>query len=168
MNSKSKNMRRKTLGSFLLCFVSAETGCNKWTSSNTLKGWKTLRLIVTMLAACVVLFSNAYGDTSPWEGTPKRIQGKIMAIGNNYIIVAEKKVAIVNKTVNGNYFKTIITDKYGNEIDKSNLKVGTIVFARCFIDEDIQKDGFVAAEIHIVSRTFGAGDDKIINKFMNP
>ncbi|MGO9147198.1 MAG: hypothetical protein ACLQDF_12580 [Desulfomonilia bacterium] len=126
-----------------------------------------LRLIAALFTVSLIPLSYAHADTI-WEGTPRAIQGSIMSVGNNYIIVAEKKVAIVDTTIAGKKFKTVITDNYGNEYNMGKLQQGTIVFAKCYQNDAIQTDGFVAAEIHIVSHILGAADTKVYKMMMAP
>ncbi|MGD0821389.1 MAG: hypothetical protein ABSA71_11685 [Desulfomonilia bacterium] len=126
-----------------------------------------LRLIAALFAVILIPLSYAHADTI-WEGSPKAIQGSIMYVGKHYIVVAEKKVTIVDTTIAGKKLKTLITDNYGNEYDMGKLQKGTIVFAKCYENDAIQKDGFVAAEIHIVSHILGAADTKVYKKLMAP
>jgi hypothetical protein len=125
-----------------------------------------LRLIAALFAASLIPLSSAHADTI-WEGSPRAIQGSIMSVGNNYIVVAEKKVAIVDTTIAGKKLKTVIKDNYGNECNMGTLQQGTIVFAKCYENDAIQKDGFVAAEIHIVSHTLSPAD-KVYKELMTP
>jgi hypothetical protein len=126
-----------------------------------------LRLLAALFAASLIPLSYAHTDTI-WEGSPRAIQGSIMYVGKDYIIVAERKVAIVDTAIAGNNLKTVITDNYGNECNMRKLQQGTIVFAKCYKNTAIQQDGFVAAEIHIISHILGAADAKLYKKLMDP
>jgi hypothetical protein len=128
---------------------------------------KFIRIIMVLFIASYIPLSYAHAVT-PWEGSPLAVQGSIMAVGQNYIIVAEKMVVIADTVIDGMKVKTIITDSRGGDLDKGDLKKGTIVFAKCYVNDDIQKDGFVAAEIHIVPHILGAEDAKKYNKLMTP
>ncbi len=126
-----------------------------------------LRIIAVFFAAGLIPLSCAHADTI-WEGSPKAIQGSIMYVGKDYIIVAEKRVAIVDTTVAGKNLKTVIMDNYGHECKMDTLQTGTIVFAKCYKNNEIQKDGFVAAEIHAISHILGKSDAKLYKKLMDP
>lgn len=126
-----------------------------------------LFMTAALIAACMIFPAPVQAET-PWEGSPLAIQGAVMDVNKNTIIVAEKSIAVVDATVAGKKLKTVILDSNGNEIDKARLTRGTIIFAKCYKNDELQKDGFTAAEIHVIPHLLGAGDSKKYEKLMAP
>lgn len=101
--------------------------------------------------------SNALND---WD--PGMLQGKIMEIGPDYIIIQENKIVLMDTSIGGKNVKTSITDGKGRAFDQRDLKIGTIVFAKGShaIEKKTQGGVLVATEIYIVRRLLTPKDAK--------
>jgi hypothetical protein len=122
---------------------------------------KIMILVIVSMSLTVSAYastlSNALND---WD--PGMLQGKIMEVGKDYIIIQENRIVIMDTSIRGRHVETSITDGKGRAIDQRDLKIGTIVFAKGShaIDEKTQGGVLVATEIYVVPRLLTPKDAK--------
>jgi hypothetical protein len=122
---------------------------------------KTMSLVIVGMcltgSAYASTLSNALND---WD--PGMLQGKIMEIGPDYIIIQEHKIVLMDTSIGGKNVKTSITDGKGRAIDQRDLKIGTIVFVKGShaLDDKTQSGVLIATEIYVVPRLLTPKDAK--------
>jgi hypothetical protein len=122
---------------------------------------KTMILVIVSMSltasAYASTLSNALND---WD--PGMLQGKIMEVGKDYIIIQENRIVIMDTSIRGRHIETSITDGKGRAIDQRDLKIGTIVFAKGShaIDDKTKGGVLVATEIYVVPRLLTPNDAK--------
>jgi|APIni6443716594_1056825.scaffolds.fasta_scaffold711474_1 hypothetical protein len=122
---------------------------------------KTMILVIIGMSltasAYASTLSNALND---WD--PGMLQGKIMEVGKDYIILQENRIVIMDTSIGGKNVETSITDGKGKAIDQRDLKRGTIVFAKGShaIDDKTKGGVLVATEIYVVPRLLTPNDAK--------
>ena len=90
---------------------------------------KTMILVLFAMSLTASAYASTLSDAlNDWD--PGMLQGKIMEVGKDYIIIQEKKIVIMDTSIGGKNVETSITDGKGRAIDQRNLKIGTIVFAK--------------------------------------
>lgn len=122
---------------------------------------KTMILVIVSMS----LTASAYASTlsnalKDWD--PGMLQGKIMEVGKDYIIIQENRIVIMDTSIRGRHIETSITDGKGRAIDQRDLKIGTIVFAKGShaIDDKTKGGVLVATEIYVVPRLLTPNDAK--------
>jgi len=121
-----------------------------------MKHYNKIIFIMIVAAICLQPFPRIFAGNYP--ATPVAIQGNIMDVGQNYIIVAEKRIALVNSNP-----QTRISNN-GIECGKDDLRKGVTVFAKCYRDKN---EGFIASDIFIIKHILGENDNKERLRLMN-
>jgi hypothetical protein len=82
----------------------------------------------------------------------------------------EKRIVLLDTSISGKRVKTRIMDEQGRELDKEDLKKGTIVIAKgCLaFDDETQGDVLLATDIYIIPHVHKPDDVKGNKEFMKP
>lgn len=119
--------------------------------------------IIGLLSFCLLMTLEVHATglsdaITDWD--PGIIQGPIMEVGRDYIIVYEKKINLIDATIVGKRFKTIIKEGKGRTAEQDDLKKGIIVFAKGSIGIDDKSKGetLFATEMYILPRFIGPKD----------
>ncbi len=121
-----------------------------------MKKHATLSTLIILLACAIptaALHAAALSNgLKEWD--PRSIQGKIMEVGPDYIVVAEKYIYILDTSYNGKDIKTRIVDNKGEEVGKYDLKKGKYVFVRggMAYDENRATDVLLAIEVNLINK----------------
>ena len=110
---------------------------------------------IGLLLLCLLFQGNAHATGvsdafSDWD--PGIIQGTIMEVGRDYIVVCERKINLVDMTIRGSRVKTFIKELNGSRMDQDDLVKGKVVLAKGTIgfDEIIKSETLFATEIYII------------------
>jgi hypothetical protein len=110
-------------------------------------------ILVCIMALSGSLYASALSNgLNEWD--PRSIQGTIMEVGPDYIVVAEKYVYLLNTSNGGKEIKTRIMDGKGIEIEKRALKAGKNVFVKggMAYDDKRATDVLLAKEVYLLDK----------------
>jgi len=109
--------------------------------------------------------SNALND---WD--PGMLQGKIMEVGSDYIIIQEKKIILMDTKIGGKDIKTSIINGKGRAFGQRDLKIGTIVFVKGShaFDDKTKSVVLIATEIYVIPRLLTPNDAKEYKEISEP
>jgi hypothetical protein len=134
---------------------------------------KAILVSASLFIMCMIPLSSVYGSAlsnalKDWD--PAVIQGNIMEKGSDYLIVMEKKIVLLDTRISGKRVKTRIMNEKGRELDKEDLKMGTMIFAKgCLaFDDKTQGNVLLATDIYIIPHGLKQDDVKGNKEFMEP
>lgn len=111
---------------------------------------------------------NLLKGLSEWD--PSAIQGTIMEVSKESIVVNEQWIVFVDADVQGKLRKTSIMGKDGEKLDSSDLKKGKLIFAKGGLawDEKKMQNVLVATDIYILDKPISPKDEKQRKKYFEP
>jgi len=134
-----------------------------------IKSRQILLLGIFIFMACMIPMNRAYAinPAAFTEWDPSTIQGIVMEVHRDSIIVNEKWIVLVYAPVSGKLRKTRIMDKDGDPLDYSDLKKGKLVFAKGGLewDEEKKQNVLIATEIFLLDKPTNPKDGK---KYFEP
>jgi hypothetical protein len=114
-----------------------------------------IRIFLAVLCICAFSAPVCFGGVlsnalSEWD--PDAINGKIMKVGTDYIIVNEDMIILVDTSFKGKPCKSLIMDLSGDSYNRNELAVGRHVFVKgsWTIDKKKKHYVFVAKEIYLL------------------
>jgi hypothetical protein len=118
--------------------------------SDKLTGLLLLCMLISWEAHATGL-SDAFSD---WD--PGIMQGTIMEVGKDYIVISERKINLIDTTIKGRNVKTFIKEINGSKMDRDDLVKGKIVLAKGTIgvDDRTKSEVLFATEIYILPHRF--------------
>ncbi|MGC9323721.1 MAG: hypothetical protein ACP5G0_03115 [Desulfomonilia bacterium] len=118
-----------------------------------------ISLVAIFVCVAVLAFWQASSagvlDRALVEWDPDSIQGRIMEIGPDYLIIQERKVILVDEVHAGKHHRTEILDLNGNTRLMSELKVGKVVYVKGGLapDGETENNILVATQIYLLRNT---------------
>lgn len=128
---------------------------------------------LSMILPCLISFTNVHASTLEnglKEWYPVSVQGSIMDVKGDYLVVSERWIAIMDTSYHGKAIKTTIHDGKGVEKSKNALKKGTIVFVRGGLarDEKISTDVLLATEVVVLDKPMNLKDENQLKQYNDP
>jgi hypothetical protein len=105
---------------------------------------------------------------SSWE--PGVIRGHVMQRDRGLIVVAEKRIMVVDTVYMGKAISTRIQDAQGREASLNGIRAGKYILAKGGFarDDERKTDVLVATDVYILDRPFGQLDEQTRKKLMEP
>lgn len=128
---------------------------------------------LSMILACLISFTSAHAGTLEnglKEWFPTSIQGPIMDVKGNYIVISEIWIAIMDTSYHGKAIKTTIRDSNGVEKSRSTLKKGALVFVKGGLarDEKLNTDVLLATEVVVLGKLLNLKDESQLKQYNDP
>jgi hypothetical protein len=134
---------------------------------------RAIRIFLVVLSICAFSAHVCFGGVlsnalSEWD--PDAINGKIMKVGTDYIIVNEDMIILVDTSFKGEKCKSSIMDLSGNSNNQNELAVGRYVFVKgsWAIDKKKKHNVFVAKEIYLLPNGMNEKQLKDNPLFLSP
>lgn len=128
--------------------------------------------ILSPIVLCLTSFAEVHADTlenalKEWD--PYVIQGRVMDLGKDYVVVSEQWVRMVDANVRGKSFRTDITDGRSVSREKGTLKKGMIVLATGGLawDDKLKANVLMATEIQILDKEVNLADENLRKKLLD-
>lgn len=128
--------------------------------------------ILSPIFLCLTSFAEVHADTlenalKEWD--PYVIQGRIMELGKDYVVVSEKWVRMVDANVRGKTFRTGITDGRGVGRESGALRKGMLVLAMGGLawDDKLKANVLMATEIQILDKQVNLADENLRKKLLD-
>jgi hypothetical protein len=111
-------------------------------------------LLLCMLISWEIHATGLSDAFSDWD--PGIMQGTIMEVGKDYIVVSERRINIIDTTIKGGSVKTLIKNLNGSKMDRDDLVKGKIILAKgtIGIDDRTKSEALFATEIYILTHRF--------------
>jgi len=127
--------------------------------SRRLQAVRTGKLLITLFLVSIMSLLSLQTSSAEslskalaqWD--PDEIQGRVMEVGSDYIIVQERKILLVDEVYSGREYRTEFLDLTGKPYLKRDLRVGRVVFAKGGLayDEEIRDNVLVATQIYFLN-----------------
>jgi len=113
-----------------------------------------------LLCAMLFLF-GAVSHATPLDDALKSndetsFSGIIMEVHNDYLVVSERKILLVNEKRNGRAYTTLIMDLNGKPQSFQSLAVGNRIFVKGFLarEGNSERRKFIAREIYLLPKKY--------------
>jgi hypothetical protein len=122
---------------------------------------------------CLVSFLNLHASTldngmKDWD--PSSLQGSIMEVRGDYLVISEQWVLLLNTSIKGKPLKTRVVDTRGRDMARKELKKGVLVLAKGGLawDEKLKANVLLASEVLFLDKPLNMKDENERRRLLGP